>query len=201
MPPVRRHLRRALHPGHGGVMFNCPPTHETPDSDPTPRQHLPFAPWRGNQSNGHGAGRSTASASKDQCRDFRQLARRPNAGQGQPDSLFLKLFRKSFLLGHRVYLSSQGNSPLYRGKSNPAKGVGKPLPLTLKGQRRPRAKVFASTVWAISARHSGRSSFPVVPGLMSIVRSALLHSSGAMRTVRPSCPGASFSWHDKRELA
>jgi hypothetical protein len=29
---VRRHLRRALHQGHGGLMFNPPPAHGNPDS-------------------------------------------------------------------------------------------------------------------------------------------------------------------------
>ncbi|WP_354295988.1 hypothetical protein, partial [Sphingomonas sp. 1185] len=29
---VRRHLRRAFHPGHGGVMFIRPPAHEIPDT-------------------------------------------------------------------------------------------------------------------------------------------------------------------------
>ncbi len=30
--PVRRHLRRTLHQGHGGLMFNSPPAHGNPDS-------------------------------------------------------------------------------------------------------------------------------------------------------------------------
>jgi hypothetical protein len=54
---------------------------------------------------------------KTNAQILRQLAPRPTAGKRQPDSLFLKLFRKSLLLDHRVYLSSQGSSPLYRGKS------------------------------------------------------------------------------------
>jgi hypothetical protein len=41
--PVRRSLRRALHQGHGLIMFNRPAAHEIPDS---PRQrHLPVPRW------------------------------------------------------------------------------------------------------------------------------------------------------------
>ncbi|MEP9356976.1 hypothetical protein ABLE93_25990 [Xanthobacter sp. KR7-65] len=41
---VRRHLRRALHKGHGGLIFNPPPPHEIPDTPLATRAGLAYVP-------------------------------------------------------------------------------------------------------------------------------------------------------------
>jgi hypothetical protein len=66
---VRRHVRRALHHGHGGLLLNTAPAHGIPETPPGGR-----VAWRGN-SLGPSASAAAGLSRFDECSDCRQIER------------------------------------------------------------------------------------------------------------------------------